>query len=1202
MWTFVKYEISFWLRRPMVWIFLSVISLMVAASVSSDFITIGGGTADSVYRNAPTAIQQLYAIMSILTLLMITAFMNATANRDISSGMSALVFSSPIRKRDYFFGKFIGAFIISCIPVLGTSLGMLIGPIFPWADGNRFGEVFWYAHLHGFLILGVANTLILGVFVFALAVTFRNTMTSFLGAMMILVVVSISGVVGSNLDNEWISALIDPFGLTALDQVARFMSIDEQNTLTAPFNSWFLWNRLLWLGISLSIMGVLYHRFSFTSKESSWFGKRKKSVLSDKEEELLIPASFTPLRAFKAQSGNGFSWSTLIAFTRFQTLSIIRNQIFLIILLIGLINLGFNLSFFTDLYGTSVYATTYSVVDRIIGGFYAFMVAIIIFYTGVLVWKERDSGISDMLDASSVGTGTVFISKFLAMMLALAAIQVVLMVTGILTQLLYGYPQIDLTHYVVELLVMDMLTFAQLVAVALLVHTLVNNRYVGYFVFVVVIIAQASIKGILRSEFNMFILWSDPARIFSDMNGYGPFVPGMFWFSLYWALLVGIVLIVAFAFFVRGHHSQFRDRLNEAKMRLWKAKVPALGFLTAFLLTGGWIYYNTAIINNYTSSKEQEAIQKSYELTYKKYEGIPQPRWVHFDYQIDIFPYERDLFVKASSIVVNKTNVPIDSLHFSLPGSLRPENLQIFIDGAILALDDKRHGYRIYALDQPLMPGDTLAMRIQSKIETPGFENEVSFTSLTQNGTFFNNFDIMPAFGYQSMSEVQSPSRRARLGLPERVRMPTLDENDLLSRGNHYVSSDSDWITMRAVVSTAEDQIAVAPGSLKREWNEDGRRYFEYELDHKALNFYAFISARFEVARERWNDIDIEVYYSARHAMNVPNMLASIRQSLEYYTKNFGPYYHKQARIIQFPRYSAFAQAFPGTMPYSEAIGFISDLSNLKPGDIDPVFYVVAHEMAHQYWAHQVIGARMQGAEMLSETFSQYAALMVMEKAFGREQMDKFLRHETDSYLRGRGQELLAERPLMQTEQQAYIFYNKGSMVMYYLKEMIGEENVNQALRSLIDMYSYQEPPYPTSASAVRAFRDVTPDSLQYLIDDLFETMTFFSNTVVSADYTQDGEEYIVTLTTLTEKFRADSLGVLIPMPLNDYIDIGIFARSEQGLRLGKPLLMERVHITQKENTFIRRVAAEPHEAGIDPWNYLIDRQPETNIRRVIRN
>ena len=1201
MWTFIQYEISFWLRRPMLWVFFALVTVMVGASVSSDFITIGGTTADTVYRNAPTAVQTLYAIMGLITLLMITAFMNSTANRDISSGMSALIFSSPIRERHYFFGKFIGAFIIACIPMLGTSLGMLLGPLMPWADSARFSGVFWAAHLESFLIFGVTNTLILGVLIYGLAVTFRNTMVSFVGAMMILVVVSISSVVGSNLDNEWIAALTDPFGITALDQVSRFLSIDEQNTITAPLTGWLLWNRLGWIGLSLAILGLLYLRFSFTESDRPWFARKTRANDRQDQAPEAAWAGYAPLRRFAAPAAAGFSWAALLGIVRFQTASILRNQVFLILLLIGLINLGFSLSFFTDWYGTAVYPTTYSVVDRIGGGFYIFMLAIIIFYTGVLVWKERDAGISDMLDATPVSTAALFLSKFIAMMLALAAVQVVLIFAGILTQVIYGYPQIDLQHYVVELLVMDMFMFSQMVVVALLIHTLVNNRYLGYFLFVGVLIGQIAIRGALRSEFNMFTLWSRPSRIFSDMNGYGPFVEGMVWFSLYWSMLAGLVLIAAYAFFMRGHYTRFRDRMAEASRRLRSARIPSAALSLGFLLTGGWIFYNTAILNTYISSKAQEQNQVSYELTYKQYEGIAQPRWVHFDYEIDIHPYQRDLFVRASTLVANRSDEPIADLHFTLPASVRPENLHIEIAGASLTLDDPRHGYRIYTLAEPLLPGEHLAIQVRSEIVTRGFENEVSFTSLTQNGTFFNNFDLMPVFGYQSGYEVRSPTRRARLGLPERARMPVLDENDLASRANHYVSNDSDWVTMRAVISTAEDQIAVAPGSLKREWTRDGRRYFEYELDHKALNFYAFISARYEVAREHWNGVDIEVYHAPRHRMNVPNMLASIRQSLEYFTTHFGPYHHRQARIIQFPRYSTFAQAFPGTMPYGESIGFISDLRNLGPGDIDPVFYVVAHEMAHQYWAHQVIGARMQGAEMLSETFAQYSALMVMEQAFGREQMDKFLRHETNTYLRGRGQERIAERPLMQAEEQGYIYYNKGAIVMYYLKEMIGEDNVNRALRSLIETYGYQEPPYPTTISAISAFREVTPEPLQYLIEDLFETMTFFSNTALSAEYERDGDEYVVTLTTRTEKFRADALGALTPVTLNDYIDIGIFARPEQGLRLGQPLHMERVRITEAENTFVRRVSAEPRMAGIDPWNYLIDRQPETNTRRVTR-
>jgi ABC-2 type transport system permease protein len=74
------------------------------------------------------------------------------------------------------------------------------------------------------------------------------------------------------------------------------------------------------------------------------------------------------------------------------------------------------------------------------------------------------------------------------------------------------------------------------------------------------------------------------------------------------------------------------------------------------------------------------------------------------------------------------------------------------------------------------------------------------------------------------------------------------------------------------------------------------------------------------VARKEWNGIKIEVYYLKGAAWNVPKMLRSVQKSFEYYTTNFGPYPHKEARIIEFPRIATFAQAFPGTMPYSEAL------------------------------------------------------------------------------------------------------------------------------------------------------------------------------------------------------------------------------------------------------------------------------------------
>ena len=413
-----------------------------------------------------------------------------------------------------------------------------------------------------------------------------------------------------------------------------------------------------------------------------------------------------------------------------------------------------------------------------------------------------------------------------------------------------------------------------------------------------------------------------------------------------------------------------------------------------------------------------------------------------------------------------------------------------------------------------------------------------------------------------------------------------------------YLGDSSDWVDVETVISTADDQIAIAPGSLVEKWSKDGRKYFRYKVDHQSLNMYSFVSARYKVAYRQLDGIDIEVYYHPEHEWNVDKMLRSIRKSLEYFTKEFGPYEHKQARIIEFPRTSDFAQAFPGTMPYSEGIGFIADIK--QDDDIDMVYYVVAHEMAHQWWAHQVIGANMLGATSLSETLAQYSSLMVMEKEYGRDIMRKFLRYEMNSYLSSRGRELLEERPLMRVaSQQGYIHYRKGSVVMYYLKEMIGEDKVNAALRKLIKKFAYKIGPYPTSVDLVDALREETPPELHYLLKDLFEEITLFENRVANTSYkaTDDGK-FEVTIDIECAKYQADKKGEQTKVEFNDWIEIGAFAEPKGDSDYGKTLYRKRIKMEEEAKTFTFVVDEEPALAGVDPFNLLIDRMPEDNLKR----
>jgi aminopeptidase N len=328
-------------------------------------------------------------------------------------------------------------------------------------------------------------------------------------------------------------------------------------------------------------------------------------------------------------------------------------------------------------------------------------------------------------------------------------------------------------------------------------------------------------------------------------------------------------------------------------------------------------------------------------------------------------------------------------------------------------------------------------------------------------------------------------------------------------------------------------------------------------------------------------------------------MIEAMKAGLDYFQPAFGPYQFRQARIVEFP-YGQFAQAFANTMPYSENLGFIADFRN--PEKIDYVTYITAHELGHQWWAHQVVGADMQGSTSLSETLAQYSALMVMNKTYGPDNIRRFLKYELDNYLRARGTERLEELPLYRVENQGYIHYQKGGLVMYLLADQIGEERVNTALRSLIQRFGFQGAPYPRSVDLVAALRAVAPADKQALITDLFERITLYDvkTTASTATRRADGR-WDVEVRVEARKLYADGQGVETEAPLNETFDIGLFS-AEPGKRAfdaRNVLLFERRPLRSGTQTFRFTTATKPTFAGVDPYNKWIDRNSDDNVRGV---
>ncbi|WP_420148286.1 M1 family aminopeptidase [Spirosoma sp.] len=1198
------FEIRYWLRQPMVYVFLLVNVVMFAWAGASDDLTIGG-TFGNIYKNAPYVVQNQFGIWCIFALLMTTAFVQSAAIRDFTYKTNQIVFASPIRKFDYLAGRFFGSFLVALIPFLGISIGIIlgtwIGQVTGATDAERYGPIVWSAHLNSFLVFAIPNTFLAGAFIFMLAALTRSSITAFIGAIGLLVAQLVAGNFLSDVEHEHLATYFDALGFGPFSLITKYWTVSDKNTRSVSLtDGLMLTNRMIWGGVGLLLLVITYVRFSFEERvqKARWW--RRKTTNDDSGKDVFKPLQNLP--RVSLNFGWSAQWVQMLRVFRTDFWGTVKGTAFIIILLLGLINMGFALQYANRFYGLSSYPVTYQVIQLIQSTISLFLFAIIIFYSGAIIWKERDAELDQIYDAMPHRNWSVFVGKFLAMMGILVTVQLLCILAGITTQLLMGYSQVELGHYLTEFLVISVLRYAPIIILSMLVHTLVNNKYVAFFVVVALLIANAYAWTPLDVQSNLAQFNASPNYTYSDMNEWGPYIASLAWFRIYWSLWAAVLGLAAILFWIRGKDTSWRSRLRAARQALnGSNRFALIGLATALLVVGGFIFYNTNILNRYVTTKVQEKQQVTYEQKYKRYQNHPQPRVANVKYNIEVYPSERNLIVKGDYVLVNRTDNPIDSVHIVFPNRM---DFTINLDRSKQILDDSLLNYSIYQLSPALAPGDSLHLRFTTRRLTRGFENEVQFTKqINQNGSFFDTFDIAPQIGYQEQGELSDKNDRKKYGLPEKARMPKLERDCTGDCMNTYLSNNSDWVMVETVISTSPDQIAVAPGSLLKEWKQtsvDGqpRRYFHYKLDHPSLNFYSFLSAKYEVAREKWNGIDVEVYYDKKHPYNVRDMLESIKGSLAYYTEHFGPYYHKQARIIEFPRYASFAQAFPGTMPYSESIGFISKIDPEE--DIDMVKYVVAHEMGHQWWAHQVVGAYMQGATVLSETQAQYSALMVMEKAYDKSRMKRFLKFEMDRYLSARGSESLKEVPLERVENQGYIHYNKGSAVMYYLKELIGESAVNKALQTLVGQYAYRQPPYPVSYNLVDLFRQQTPDSLQSVITDQFERITIFNNraTAASAKKRPDGQ-YDVTINVQAEKFYADSLGRETPTKLNDLIDVGVYGKPAEGKKQGKLLAVRRERMRQKDGKYTFVVKEEPYEAGIDPINFLVDRVPDDNLKRV---
>lgn len=1160
--------------------FLMAFGVLLVAAAGGAFpgsvMTFGGSQKSFV--NGPYSIFKFFNMLGIMGALIAAPLFGLTVCRDYEAKFDAILFSKPLPVRSFYLGRFVAAALVSALILCGSGIGFYIGTKLPQIQASLFTENRWSAYLLPYLIMIFPNVFIFGSIAFFVAAVSRRMSTVNIVILLVFMTNAFASNYSSAINHKGIRSLIDPFGANAMDVMTEYWSIAEQNHRLVTLGGYLLGNRLIWIGVALVVLalGLILVRHPFPTRNK----KTPTSVLPE----------LRPLETMRGKLDFSLAARIKLLFSQalYEARSSMRNFNFLCFVAMAVLYVFLSSSQLSALWGTPTYPLMPNLIEINSVLFGLFINMILAFYTGELIWRERQARMDQIFDALPLPSWVSAFAKYLALQFITAALLLVLFLCCLALQLKDGFFQPDVGIAFRLLFGMEFVQYFVLSAIIFLIHVLTNNKYFGY--------AAVSMYFGLRFwvthlglEHALYLPASNTSAVaYSAMNGFGD-LSQLTAFQGYWGLFALLLLVASYLFWRRGTNSE--DRWNLARERLNRPLIAASGLIIlAFAGQGSYIFYNTNVLNDYQTKNELRELQANYEKTYRKdYWQRPGLQVSSVKASVDIYPGKSGLKAKVDYILTNRWQEPIDELfvYSSVPLKYTKASMN---REATRTTDDSKLDVQIYRFAEPVKPGESLELRYSVDYQEVGFENRGRPTLIVGNGSFFSNRDYFPSFGYQVDAELSDEKDRKQFGLAPKERMASID--DPLARRSTYMSPDGDWIDFEATVSTVKDQIALAPGYLQKEWTEGDRRFFHYKMDRKILNFYSFVSAAYEVRKDRWNDVALEIYYQKGHEYNIDRMMAAVKDGLSTYSQAFGPYQFQQFRILEFPRYRNFAQSFPNTVPFSEGIGFIAKVDPKSKEDVDYPYYVTAHELAHQWWGHQVVGGKVQGSTLLSETLSQYSALLVLEKKYGREKMGRFLQHELNDYLQQRTKEREKELPLMLNENQAYIFYQKGSLAMYALKTAVGEEKLNAAIRKFADKVRYQSAPFTTAKEFVATLKENLPVEQHALIDDVLEKITFYDGRIQKQELSQQSDGgYRIELEILGRKLYVDGHGDETEAKFSEEMEIAVQDEDDTWLSHG------RYPIKSGVNHVVLKVPGtkKPKSVVLDPLGYLIDRNRDDN-------
>lgn len=1183
-----RFEFIYQLQRPWNWLFFIV--LVVLNFLMTRDATLSEALFEEFFVNSPFAVAKTTVFGNLIWLVMAAVVAGDAAARDVYTRMHPLIYTSSVSKAEYLAGKFLAALVVNCLLLLAVQAGIVIAIYSPGVDPELLSPFRLATYLNAYAFIALPTAFVATAIQFTLASGTGRPMASYAGS--VLLVFMGFFVASILLFKRGLGTLLDPIGIRFIvEDIAHLWTTAEKNFRLVKFEGIVRENRLLWIGVGVVFLLFAYVRFRFRHYTPKEF-RFQLSTIKIFRREGLWQTTRTPVdQNILKEVRPTFDFSThlhqifSLSWASFKTLVFSWVGLALLVF-IPLLTVPVVIDQMETNSGVLL-PTTIRVISELTAPLSAelsrwvIIPAFIIFFAGELIWREREARLGEIIDTIPGSEWTPIVGKFIGIGLVLVVFTTFQMAAGMLAQIVLGYTRLEPGLYLKILFGLQLPEYLLFAILVLAVHVVVDQKYIGHMVAIIVYVFLA-LSSLFGVEHSLLVFGAGPAWYHTEMRGFGNSIGPWLWFKLYWAAWALLLAVVAKVLWVRGVHKTLRTRILMSRANLSRQTliVGAFAVLAVFVL-GGFIFYNTNIRHEYLTTSQMKERQAEHETRFGRFKNAPQPQITRAKLNVEIYPDEGEVKINGDYGLINLTEVAIDTIHVTTVAS----QVVSFDRPTSLVLHSEDFGHSIFVLDRVLQPGDSVKLSFEARLTSKGFRENGGNEAIVSNGTHFMN-DWFPQIGYKASRELVSPADRREYGLTPRPLIASLyDSSAYRLRG--------EGIVFEATISTDSEQTAVAPGALIRSWKRDNRNYFHYKTDGAIGNEWAFFSARYAVREEEWTSSDsparvvtIRIFHMPDHTVHLDRMITSIRSSLDYYSKNFGPYPYNHLTVVEGPGNGTGLHADATMLTHAEGFSLWNPDNDELGFDFPSA--VVAHEIAHQW---TVPYANVEGAPVMSESVAWYYAMKQVENTKGEEHLKKLLSDMRQPYPYApirRGEPLI--RGL-----DPYLSYRRGPFALYTLSEYLGDQRVNQALRNLLEDHKPPTAPLATTLDLYDELEAVTPDSLNYLLQDLFKANTYWNLKVERAVATQtESNNCQLRIDIDAHKIVADSAGVQTDVKMDEWLEIGAFVTGVK-----KPIYLQKHRIRSGKQTFTLNLSQSPSRVGIDPNHLMIDMDLEDNFRDV---